>query len=202
MHTWKTHLRGVLFRLARTHGNNPIADIERMLCETFDGLSVRFTDQEECPLDPQMPLRHLVEHPFRCQVNIECVPHHTGGHHHGHHVDHHQPVISRFQPEVQLSAEERVPWFVREFARLEQTHDFMWAGYIVKEMLPSIGIQTAEAREFLDELQAQGIVTVRKIPNPRNPDHPASAVHLEREHEVVQQTLGPDEQGAFTHEEE
>lgn len=190
MHTWKTHLRGVLFRLARTHGNNPISDIERMLCETFDGLSVRFTDQEECPLNPQMSLRQLVEHPFRCQINVECIPHHSGSAHPPR--SEHAQQVSRFQPEVQVAEEERVPWFVREFDRLEQTHDFMWAGYIVKEMLPSIGIQTAEAREFLDELQAQGIVTVKKIPNPRNPDHPASAVHLEREHELVQKTLEAD----------
>jgi hypothetical protein len=148
---------------------------------------VRFTDPEEYPLDSHLPLKQLVEQPFRCQISLECFPHHGSGHQPQRH-EQAQPA-SRFHPEVQLSEEERIPWFIREFDRLEQTHDFMWAGYIVKEMLPSIGIQTAEAREFLDELQSQGIVTVKKIPNPRNPEHPASAVHLEREHETVSQVL-------------
>jgi hypothetical protein len=189
MHTWRSHLRTVLFRLARTHGNNAIADIERTLSEVFDG-PIEFRDLEDQPLSPDIQLRDLLDMSFRAVITVDHLP--SRKRTDASPVDRtHAPADhgSRFQPEVSVPEHERVDWFIREFNRLEQSHEFMWAGYIVKELLPRLGITTAEARELLDEFQADGIVTVKKIPNPRNPEHPASAVELQRDHERVQAVL-------------
>jgi hypothetical protein len=193
MHTWKSHLRFVLFRLARTHGNNTIADVERLLCEIFDAATARFVDLEDRPLNPDLQLQDVLQRPCRVMLNVEFQPQRFTE------PDGLQRVpepatdtvsASRFQMDASLSPADRITWFIREFDRLEQTHDFMWAGYIVKEMLSRIGLPPAEARTLLDELNAAGIVSVRKVPNPKNPDHPASAVSLMREHEQVQAILG------------
>ncbi len=190
MHTWKSHLRSVLYRLARTHGNNNVADVERLLCEVFDAKSVRFLDAEDRPMAPDRPLRDALLKPFQIELNIEFQP------------QHHRPTAgdallrrddaeassagpTGFRADVTLDHDEQIDWFVREFDRLEQTHEFMWAGYIVKEMFAKIGLTPPEAREMLDELHGMGIVSVRKVPNPKNPEHPASAVTLIREHERV-----------------
>ncbi|MBN2445111.1 MAG: hypothetical protein JXO22_00160 [Phycisphaerae bacterium] len=194
MHTWKSHLRSVLFRLARTHGNNSIADIERLLCEIFDASAARFVTLEDQALDPGLQLQDVLQKPFTISLRVEYQPHHTAMF-----TDMQQApeppaasvAESRFQPESSLSPEERVGWFIREFDRLEQTHDFMWAGYIVKEMMGRIGLSPPEARTLLDELNAAGIVSVSKVPNPKNPEHPASAVRLIRENDQVQAILGP-----------
>jgi hypothetical protein len=183
MHTWNSHLRFVLFRLSRTHGNSSLADVERTLCEVFDAAEVRFLDAEGRPLPPDTQLRDALLRPFRTSVVVEYQPQRGGGREVPHRTTGGAapvaPAASRFRPEV-VAPEDRVDWFVREFVRLEQSHEFMWAGYIVKEMLPRIGVNATEARELLDQLQADGIVTVSKIPNPKNPDHPASGVQLNR----------------------
>jgi hypothetical protein len=189
MHTWKSHLRSVLFRLARTHGHSPLADVERLLAEVFDGAGVQFSSLEDHPLEPELPLRDLLARPFQVALRIDYQPQRGGLPDVAGRAGDAPVVASRFRPEPPLSPEQRVDWFIREFDRLEQTHEFMWAGYIVKEMLPRIGVATAAAREMLDELRATGIVTVRKVPNPKNPEHPASSVELNRDHDHVRAVL-------------
>lgn len=198
MHTWNSHLRSVLFRLARTHSHSTIADIERTLGEIFDANTVRFADLEDQPLDPETPLRDVLQRPSRVAITLEIAP----GRVHPRSDKERAgqdgpPPPSRFQPEPVLSPEARVDWFIREFSRLEDTHEFMWAGYIVKEFLPRIGLATPEARAMLDQLQDDGIVTVNKLPNPRNPEHPASGVELNRDHPrvqaILQQQASPDD---------
>lgn len=207
MHTWRSHLRSVLNRLSRTHATNSLGDIERTLIEVFDAQTVRFVDIHDRPLSPDLRLREAIDRPFRVQIEVDYAPSRSAGptgNGSGHSGSPRQPSIQRdfapaaaeraFEPQLLLPPEERVPWFVREFHRLEQTHDFMWAGYIVKEMLPRIGLTPPEARTLLDELQADGVVEVRKVPNPRNPDHPTSAVLLQRDNEQVRKILGDAEE--------
>ncbi len=88
-----------------------------------------------------------------------------------------------------LSMDERTDLFLREFIRLEDRHDFMWAGYIVRELLPRLGFAPDEAKVVLDHLRAEKLVTISKVPNPKNPDFPATGVHLNREHPRVKGLL-------------
>jgi hypothetical protein len=85
--------------------------------------------------------------------------------------------------------DERTDMFLREFMRLENRHDFMWAGYIVRELLPRLGFAPEEAKLVLDHLRAEKLVTISKVPNPKNPDFPATGVHLNREHPRVKALL-------------
>lgn len=79
--------------------------------------------------------------------------------------------------------------FVRAFARLENVNNFMWIGYVLKTLLPELGLTGIEAREFFARLEADGVVTTSKRPNPAKPDFPATTVQLNRNHPFVKQTL-------------
>ncbi|MCG3126968.1 MAG: hypothetical protein CHACPFDD_01823 [Phycisphaerae bacterium] len=92
-------------------------------------------------------------------------------------------------PSAEPVAEALIANFVRSFARLENVNDFMWIGYVLKTLLPEMGLSGTEAREFFARLEADGIVTTAKRPNPAKPDFPATTVQLNRNHPTVKQTL-------------
>jgi hypothetical protein len=100
------------------------------------------------------------------------------------------PRESRFHPgeapaDVSAMPGDRYEEFIREFARLEQHHEFMWAGYVVRELMPRIGFPAGEAKLVLDRLCSEGILRISKVPNPRNPSFPATGVELNYEHPRV-----------------
>lgn len=72
----------------------------------------------------------------------------------------------------------------------------MWAGYIVREMLPRLGYPPEEAKVVLDQFRAEQIITVMKVPNPKNPLFPATGVQLNREHPKVAAIIAPEPQSA------
>jgi hypothetical protein len=79
--------------------------------------------------------------------------------------------------------------FIREFDRLERYNDFMWIGFVLKTLLPQIGLSELEARDFFRQLESDGIVVTSKEPNPRRPEFPTTRVRLNREHPAVRQAL-------------
>jgi len=79
--------------------------------------------------------------------------------------------------------------FIREFDRCERQNPFMWAGFVIKQLLPGLGIEGPQAKQFLRRLEAGGIVTTVKEPNPRNPEHPTTRVKLNRNHSLVREAL-------------
>jgi hypothetical protein len=79
--------------------------------------------------------------------------------------------------------------FIRELHRLEANRKFMWAGFVVRELLPQMGFVGLEAKQFFSELEADGIVMISKEPNPNNPDHPTACVRLNAEHSQVKAAL-------------
>lgn len=83
----------------------------------------------------------------------------------------------------------RLVRFVREVDRLERARKFVWIGYVVKERLPELGFGQAEAQEVLDRAQREGMVSLQKIPNPKNPDFPTTTIVLNRDHPVVRKVL-------------
>jgi|GEM_PF-1739262 len=191
MHTWKTHLTAVLRRLADTHGDTPLAEIERILAGVFEARSVRFVLPGNGRRAEPLTLRAVLDRP--CEVVIELQTQVSG-----------PPTVgsrsagsgaSRFQPgdappAPEPSAEARCDQFIREFARLEQRHEFMWAGYIVRELLPRVGFPDAEAKVVLDRLRLDGILLMTKVPNPKNPHFPATGAKLNRKHPRVIAVLG------------
>ena len=68
----------------------------------------------------------------------------------------------------------------------------MWAGYIVRELLPRVGFAPEEAKLVLDRLRTEELVTISKVSNPKNPEFPATGVQLNHEHPRVKALLGED----------
>lgn len=92
-----------------------------------------------------------------------------------------------------LFSDPRFARFIRELDRLERVRRFVWIGYLAKERLPEIGFHSNEVNEVLDRSVDEGIITLGKTPNPKNPDYPATTVQLNHEHPMVVQVL--DERG-------
>ena len=88
-----------------------------------------------------------------------------------------------------LFSDPRFARFIRELDRLERVRRFVWIGYLAKERLPEIGFHSKEVNEVLDRSVDEGIITLGKVPNPKNPDYPATAVQLNHEHPIVLQLL-------------
>lgn len=84
---------------------------------------------------------------------------------------------------------------IRELAGRERTRDFIWAGFVVNELLPRLGVDKREAQELFDRMVDEGILALRKRPNPNNPDFPTTTVELVRSNEVVQQVLRTEANG-------
>lgn len=197
MQTWKTHLAAMLRRLAATHAQTPIRELERLLASILDAQSVSFRAPDGTPLRDDTTLTGLRDRQFVVQISVlgtapsaspapdAAVDRPTAA-----------DVASRFRsgeaPTVRTPSD-RYEEFIRHFARLEERHDFMWAGYVVRELLPRIGFLADEAKLILDRLCSQGILTIRKVPNPKNPSFPATGVALNREHPQVKAILEGDD---------
>lgn len=185
MHTWKTHLLATLRRLAKSHANSPLAEVERLLAGVFEAETVRLRDCEGHALPEDTTLDDLLAQPFTATVFVEC-------------LSAAQPSPerpSRFHPDeappqlTDMASDPRFEHFVTDFVRLEESHEFMWAGYIVRDLLPRLGFPAQEAKLILDHMRADGMLTITKVPNPKNPVFPATGVQLNREHPSVRAIL-------------
>jgi hypothetical protein len=191
--SWKALLQESLAGLTRTHAQEPLAEIQRILRGVLNLDEIRFLGADGRELRPDLHLQQVVERcaavTIRLQLKTPPPPPAAG--------DGSAAISeSRFRegpaiPDVsKLSMDERTDLFLKEFIRLEGRHDFMWAGYIVRELLPRLGFSPEEAKVVLDHLRAEKLVTITKVPNPKNPEFPATGVHLNREHPRVQTLLG------------
>ncbi|MGD8451649.1 MAG: hypothetical protein PVJ57_07500 [Phycisphaerae bacterium] len=185
MFTWKTQVRTILAGLARTHARAPLSEIATILSAVLGVERVDFRDANGQELPVDLPLRDALDRSCRVNVDLELgrLASRTGTGDAG--------LASRFREgpsaiETQdISEDERYDLFLSEFLRLEQHHEFMWAGYIVRELLPQLGFAPEEAKLVLDRLRTENLVTVSKVPNPKNPDFPATGVHLNHDHPRV-----------------
>jgi len=208
MHTWKTHLGTTLERLSRTHGHDSLRDIRRVLQGVLEADNVSFADADGRVFPDTVTLNALLQQPFTIAVRLEYVTSRLN-------PPKPQPMeqrdaagatetASRFSPGeapadvADIEKDVRYAQFVREFHRLERRHEFMWAGYIVRELLPRLGFPVMEAKIVLDRLRSEGIVTVSKVPNPQNPEFPATGVCLNHEHDTVKQILASAETASTT----
>ena len=197
MYDWKSQLHGLLAGLARTHGNSPLSEIQRILDGVLHVEGVTFHGQDGQELPAETPLRAALEEACELRARLECaaaVPADAGGMA----LTDQQDGLreSRFRESTPTAeagdpaTDTRFTRFLLEFLRLEQHHDFMWAGYIVRELLPRIGFAAEEAKGVLDLLRAENLVTITKVPNPKNPDFPATGVRLNHDHPRVRALLG------------
>lgn len=219
MYDWKSQFHSLLCRLARTHGTAPLSDIQRILVGILDVQDLVFHDQQGDELPGHTPLREALERACQVSVRLQCVQSPSAFaesaselHAAGVAALPLTPVAaaslttapaltppaapaSRFRegaPHADapvLASDTRCELFLREFLRLEQRHEFMWAGYIVRELLPRLGFAPDEAKLILDRLRIENLVTISKVSNPKNPDFPATGVRLNHEHPRVKALL-------------
>lgn len=201
MCSWKNHIHDALIGLLHTHGNAPLREIERILCAVLHVEEVRFIDYSGGDRSPDTPLAQAVHNGCDVIVRLHCAPPGQSVARGGM-VSRSEPGESRFREGLPAAKGEafltdpRCTEFVREFLRLEQHHDFMWAGYVVRELLPRLGFLPEEAKLVLDQLRDEELVSTSKVPNPKNPNFPATGVCLNRDHPRVKALL---EQMAAAH---
>lgn len=78
---------------------------------------------------------------------------------------------------------------VLELARRDQQGRPMWIGYVLQTLLPQLGVSGPEASAFYRQLESEGLVVSRKVPNPKNPQFPSTMVALNREHPRIRSML-------------
>lgn len=189
--SWKALLQETLSGLARTHAHDPLSEIQRILRGVLGLDEVHFHAPDGHELRSDAPFQQVLEQYADVSIKLQLKPALVTAAAAGA-----AAAESRFRegsptPDVSnLSMEERTDLFLREFIRLENRHDFMWAGYIVRELLPRLGFAPDEAKLVLDHLRAEKLVTISKVPNPKNPEFPATGVHLNHDHPRVQALLG------------
>lgn len=193
MGTTRVHLESILSGLSRTHGDRSVREIERILCGVLEAGEVRFTTTGGAQIRSDTTLEQLLGQSFDTHLRVRC------GAEAG--TKPRPGTVSRFREgspeEIGTSEDERFEEFVHQFSRLEDRHDFMWAGYIVRELLPRLGYSPDEAKLVLDRLRADEVLSISKVANPKNPDFPATGVRLNREHPrvraVFEETEGDEE---------
>lgn len=60
------------------------------------------------------------------------------------------------------------------------------------QYLPSHGwtLSKEQTQLAIERATASGVLTTRKVPNPKQPDYPVTSLELNREHPIVRETLG------------
>ncbi len=81
------------------------------------------------------------------------------------------------------------PCLIREFDRREQERGPIFAGFIVKDLLPRMGFDPTEAKRILRAMEAHDIVRTERKRNPKNPERDTTFVTLNREHPQVVRVL-------------
>jgi hypothetical protein len=82
--------------------------------------------------------------------------------------------------------EERV---IREIYSRERNRKFVWAGYVVKTILPTLGVEQHAAQSILDKMVKDEVLLLVKKPNPRNPDFPTTSVQLNHDNRTVRRIV-------------
>jgi hypothetical protein len=80
-------------------------------------------------------------------------------------------------------------YLIREFDRRERERGPIFAGFIVNDLLPRMGFDTADAKRILRAMEAQNMVHTERKPNPSDPARSTTFVTLNREHPHVGRVL-------------
>jgi len=82
---------------------------------------------------------------------------------------------------------------LRELARKERQGSFLWAGFVINDLLCGYGLDRRAAQVFFDRAVDDGCLILKKKRNPNNPEYPVTAVQLNMNHPEVQRTLRADQ---------
>lgn len=78
---------------------------------------------------------------------------------------------------------------IHEFDRRERERGPIFAGFIVKDLLPRMGFDTTDAKRILRAMEAQDKVRSERKANPEKPERTTTFITLNREHPDVARIL-------------
>lgn len=176
--------------IVQSHGNLRLTEAEPLLCDGLGAVEVKFLDDDDHQLHGRTLLKNATQQAqyvticFEYQGPTSTPPDNASA------PPSTPQVRSPKEGNAEFDGSDDAPKrFIRELHRLQANREFMWAGFVVKELLPQMGFVGPEARQFLSELEADGIVMITKEPNPNNPDHPTACVRLNADHPQVKAAL-------------
>ncbi len=192
--------KNIYERFSRLTSSNPTLNIKgakELLCEDWGVQNVEFVEKSGEPIHGRTLVSNALQQPIKVRITIElpCEPP----------PDITVPQGKASEPPKQASLsppnrEQTVlgerrgvdPLVQRVVAGLEiqeRRRDFVWAGFVVKELLPGLGIEAREVQALFDRLVEDGVLLLEKRPNPNNPDFQTTCVKLNRESDVVRAVL-------------
>lgn len=80
---------------------------------------------------------------------------------------------------------------VRMLDAERRRRDFTGAGFVVKQLLPAIGVEGRSAQFMFDRMVGDGILMLGSRANPNNPEFPTTTVDLNPNHPLVIRILLP-----------
>lgn len=81
-------------------------------------------------------------------------------------------------------------YLIREFDRRERDRGPIFAGFIVNDLMGSVGFAPPDAKRILRAMEAQDMVRSERKQSPKNPDRMTTFFTLNREHPKVAKVLG------------
>jgi hypothetical protein len=194
-------VRSALLRLEENDSKLNVKSAQKLLAAVWNAKEVEFVDVHGRTL-----LENALRQPLKLKIvfEVECGPNGRSATQDEHVLSHEGEQQHEDPPATQsVGGSQDAPSrldsggvvdplherFIRELDNAEKQRHFVWAGYVVREMLPTIGLSEEEANPFLQRLVREGVVLISKRPNPKNPDFPTSCVTLNRENAIVKRLI-------------
>jgi len=193
-------VRSSLLKLAEIKPGINVKSAKQLLAATWNAGEIEILDENGEPIHGRTRLSNALARPFTLRVvcEVEYEPEDTSPGLIKDENEEDDDAISTEQhgtpAEVLASSHletvdpivERV---IASLAAQERRRDFIWAGFVVNDLLPGLGAEMREAQVLFDRMVDDGIISLSKTPNPNNPDFPSTRVQLNRDHPDVQRVL-------------
>lgn len=189
-------------KLANSSPKRNVKDARESLTDAWNATKIEFVDTRGDDIHGRTLLEKMLSHPFKLRVHFEAdyspddpspgvVENTEEG-------SESNPVASesalcetgRAVRTLSLRADPVVERVIRALDIQEQGRDFIWAGFVVKDLLPGLGIDEYESQILFDRMRNEGVIALTKKPSPKNPEFSATCVQLCREHPAVRRVLG------------
>jgi len=188
---FQDYIQRALSDLAKSDPQLNVKHVRKILEAMLRAESVEFKGADGKDVHGRTLLQNLLDDRFKLTLSVGYEPK-PGDSDHGNGPEDDFPSAPPSRGAVEgaeMQDDPRFVRFIRELDKLERARRFVWIGYLAKEKLPELGFSNDEVNDVLDRAVADGIITLGKVPNPKNPDFPATRVELERSHPQVASIL-------------
>jgi hypothetical protein len=163
-----SQIRELIRSKLNCYADRTVSAVEQSLCEDFGAEDVQLLNSSSVHVHGKTLFKNALDSVSYVSVVLPVQlrkEQDTGG------------VSRPVAPTSGTSADSTVARLIRALDQQERTREFVWAGYVVKSILPALGISDeTECQGMLDRLVANGIVAMSKRPNPKNPAFPTTTI--------------------------